>query len=69
MCVSCVLVFSHDAACRSLGQVSEAQLSGQQQGALVAEIGRFEAWLEACADAPPAGYITLAKPGALLHKP
>jgi hypothetical protein len=66
--VACVLVSSNGTANPSPLQVSEAQLSGQQQEALIAEIGRFEAWLDACADAPPAGYITLAKPGAVLHQ-
>jgi hypothetical protein len=63
-CEACVFVSSNGSADPSPGQVSEAQLSRQQQEALIAEIGRFEAWLDACADAPPAGYITLAKPGA-----
>lgn len=63
-CVACVFASSNGTADPSPVQVLDAQLSEQQQGALIAEIGRFEAWLDACADAPPAGYITLAKPGA-----
>lgn len=41
----------------------EAQLSPQQRERLLQQVSGFEAWLGHCAEAPPAGYITLAKPG------
>lgn len=44
-------------------QVSEAMISQEQQETLLKEIGKFEAWLKQCADAPPTGYIILTKPG------
>lgn len=44
-------------------KASEAQLSKEQQERLLQQVAGFEAWVARCADAPPAGYITLAKPG------
>ena len=69
LCAYGALILSSDISGPLSVQVSETPLSEQQQGALVAEIGNFEAWLEACAESPPAGYITLAKPGGALHRP